>query len=287
MIFCAGGLGNTFLIKNLTKELEKKSGNFLCDHPHIQLVNLDSKLARYFKKISKVFIFSKEKKEIEKSREFNIYLNIKNYFAGIQLSTNVDPTLLLSRLYLKSNFFNFFGSPFRFFSKVINLIMFAVNITFKIYYKFLDFTGKSGRYSFEFFFSQEKNPSNNLKLSRNSLDKFGLKKVDINWKISQDDITIYEKMIKKFLNASNLLMNKSFNLRKIENKVYVGLHPSCSNSMGLNKDTIVDKNLKIKKFSNLFICGSDVFPSNGFTNPTWTIMTLSTRLTYYLKKKFK
>ena len=52
MIFCAGGLGNTFLLKNLVKRVEKKSGNFLCDHPHVQLVNLDSKLARYFKKIS-------------------------------------------------------------------------------------------------------------------------------------------------------------------------------------------------------------------------------------------
>ena len=287
MIFCAGGLGNTFLLKNLVKVLEKKSGNFLCDHPHIQLVNLDSKLAKYFKKISKVFIFSKEKKNIEKNREFNIYLNIKNYFAGIQLSTNIDPTLLLSRLYLKSNLFNFFGSPFRFFSKFINMTMFVVNIIFKIYYKVLDFLGKPGKYSFEFFFSQEKNFSNNLKLSRNKVDEFGLNKLNINWKISENDITIYEKMIKKFLNSSNLLINESFSLNKIEKNVYVGLHPSCSNPLGVNKDTIVDTNLRIKKFSNLFICGSDVFPSNGFTNPTWTIMTLGTRLSFYLKKKFK
>ncbi|XOJ73446.1 hypothetical protein ABXT43_00900 [Candidatus Pelagibacter sp. Uisw_114] len=80
--------------------------------------------------------------------------------------------------------------------------MFLVNIIFKIYYKVLDFLGKPGKYSFEFFFSQEKNFSNNLKLSKNKVDEFGLKKLDINWKIS-NDITIYEKMIKKFLNSSN------------------------------------------------------------------------------------
>ncbi|XOJ73445.1 hypothetical protein ABXT43_00895 [Candidatus Pelagibacter sp. Uisw_114] len=45
MIFCAGGLGNTFLLKNLLKELGKESGNFLCDHPHVQLVNLHSKIS--------------------------------------------------------------------------------------------------------------------------------------------------------------------------------------------------------------------------------------------------
>ena len=165
--------------------------------------------------------------------------------------------------------------------------MFIVNIIFKIYYKILDFVNIPGRYSFEFFFSQNKDPANNIKLSKNRVDKFGLKKLDINWKISENDITIYEKMIKKFLSSSNLLINKSFSLNKIEKNVYVGLHPSCSNSLGVNKDNIVDTNLRIKKFSNLFICGSDVFPSNGFTNPTWTIMTLGTRLSFYLKKKFK
>ena len=82
------------------------------------------------------------------------------------------------------------------------------------------------------------------------------------------------------------LEKKIFRLRNIENKVYVGLHPSCSNSMGSGNNSIIDKNLKIKNYSNLFVCGSDVFPSNGFTNPTWTIMTLGTRLSYFLNKKF-
>ena len=78
----------------------------------------------------------------------------------------------------------------------------------------------------------------------------------------------------------------SIRLNNIENKVYVGLHPSCSNSMGSDNNSIIDKNLKVKNYTNLFVCGSDVFPSNGFTNPTWTIMTLGTRLSHFLNKKF-
>ena len=89
-----------------------------------------------------------------------------------------------------------------------------------------------------------------------------------------------------FLKTSNKLKNKKFNLNNIYQKIYVGLHPSCLNSFGKDKKNIVDNNLRIKKFSNLFVCGSDVFPSNGFTNPTWTIMTFGTRLSYFLKKKF-
>lgn len=285
LIFCAGGLGNTFLIKNLLKELKNKSGNFLCDHPHIQIINLSTILAQNFKKISKVFLFSSEKKKKEKKNEYNIYINEKNYFGGIQLSSNIDPTLLLSRLYLKSSLFSFIGWPFKIFSITINLIIFFINILFKIYYKILDLIGIPGRFSFEFFFSQKKDPSNNLKLNKKK-DNYGLRKLDINWSISKEDINSYNKIINKFLKDSQFFKKRIFSLNKIENKVYVGLHPSCSNSMGSDSNSIIDKNLKIKKFSNLFVCGSDVFPSNGFTNPTWTIMTLGTRLSYFLNKKF-
>jgi len=285
LIFCAGGLGNTFLIKNLLKSHEKKSGKFLCDHPHIQIINLNTIIAQNFKKISKVFLFYKEKKKKEKNNEYNIYINEKNYFGGIQLSSNIDPTLLLSRFYLKSSLFYFLSSPYRFFSRAINFMIFFVHILFKIYYKFLDIIGIPGRFSFEFFFSQKKNPSNNLKLSNNR-DGFGLRKLDINWSISKEDINVYNKIINKFIKNSQSLKKKIFRLHNIENKVYVGLHPSCSNSMGSDNNSIIDKNLKIKNYSNLFVCGSDVFPSNGFTNPTWTIMTLATRLSHYLNKKF-
>ncbi len=285
LIFCAGGLGNTFLIKNLLKNLGKKSGKFLCDHPHIQSINLDTVIAQNFKKISKVFLFSKEKKKKEKNNEYNIYINEKNYFGGIQLSSNVDPTLLLSRFYLKSSLFSFLGSPYRLFSKLINSIIYSVHILFKIYYKFLDIFGIPGRFSFEFFFSQQKNTLNNLKLN-NKRDDFGLRKLDINWSISKEDINIYNKIINKFIKNSKFLKKKIFSLKNFENRVYVGLHPSCSNPMGSDNNSIIDKNLKIKNYSNLFVCGSDVFPSNGFTNPTWTIMTLGTRLSYFLNKKF-
>ena len=55
--------------------------------------------------------------------------------------------------------------------------------------------------------------------------------------------------------------------------------------MGENyQDSVVDKNLKLHKYKNIFVCGSSVFPINGITNPTWTIMTLANRLSNYLRK---
>ena len=40
-------------------------------------------------------------------------------------------------------------------------------------------------------------------------------------------------------------------------------------------------NLDLK---NIFVCGSSILPENGFTNPTWTIMSLANRLSEYLEK---
>ncbi len=285
LVFCAGGLGNSFLIKNLIKDLGKQSGQFFCDHPHIQILKLNTSTAKNFKKYSKVFIFSDQKSKKNKNKEWNMYMNIKNHFAGIQLTTNLDPTLILGRLYLKTNFFNLLGSPYRFAKNIIKFIIFVVNLLFKVYYKIIDKIGKPGKYSFEFFFSQQKNYSNNLKINKKK-DKFGLNKIDINWSIDKRELSIYNKIIHKFINSTKPLKNKKINIKNFEKKVYVGIHPSCANSFGISKKFILDKNLKIKQFKNLYVCGSDVFPSNGFTNPTWTIMTLGTRLFHHLTKKF-
>ena len=66
-----------------------------------------------------------------------------------------------------------------------------------------------------------------------------------------------------------------------------GLHPSCTTKIGLNsKVGVVDKDLKLFNYENVFINGSSVFPYNGYTNPTWTIMTLSLRLSDRLGKLY-
>ena len=57
--------------------------------------------------------------------------------------------------------------------------------------------------------------------------------------------------------------------------------------MGTNPEEVVDKNLKLFGKSNLFICGSSVFPSAGHANPTLTLTQLSLRLASFLTKILK
>jgi|TARA_B110000285_G_scaffold210960_1_gene253263 choline dehydrogenase-like flavoprotein len=65
-----------------------------------------------------------------------------------------------------------------------------------------------------------------------------------------------------------------------------GQHHCGTTRMAATSDLgVVDKNLKTFGTKNLFICGSLVFPTNGWVNPTFTIVALSFRLVDYISKK--
>ena len=49
--------------------------------------------------------------------------------------------------------------------------------------------------------------------------------------------------------------------------------------IGDNLNTsVVDSNLKVHDTKNLFVAGSSVFATSGYSNPTFTIVQLSIRL---------
>ncbi len=49
------------------------------------------------------------------------------------------------------------------------------------------------------------------------------------------------------------------------------------------KAGVVDQNSRVHGTSNLFVAGSSVFPTAGYTNPTLTIVALAVRLADHLK----
>ena len=50
------------------------------------------------------------------------------------------------------------------------------------------------------------------------------------------------------------------------------------------KDSVVDKNLKVHGFKNLFIGGSSIFRTGGHCHPTHTIVQFALRLSDHLSK---
>jgi choline dehydrogenase-like flavoprotein len=50
------------------------------------------------------------------------------------------------------------------------------------------------------------------------------------------------------------------------------------------KRGVVNANCQVHGISNLFVAGSSVFPTSGYTGPTLTIVALALRLADHLKR---
>jgi hypothetical protein len=282
LIFCAGGIGNPHLVLNLIPDNNKNTGKFLSDHPHVNIQKINSKEFSNYKKIFKPNIKNNIKgiSEQEKKIEVAAVYQIKNILAGIQLDYKKDPMRYLRRFFLKI--------PFNNVRKFLNIFSYILTKLNGFFIKLGLFFGNYYQYSFEFFFSQSQDINNKVFLDEKSTDKFGLKKVNISWQISLNDQQKYNKIIDSLLGENGFIkknnMESNF-IKNFEKSGLAGLHPSCTTMMGSDKEkSVVDKNLKIYGMQNIFICGSSVFPINGITNPTWTIMTLANRLSKHLVK---
>ena len=260
LILACGGLGNAHIILNLFKKFKDKHLNFV-DHPHLKIGSFSQNTFKNFKEYSKYFL---SKKNLEK----NIFDQIKNTFAVIQISVySYDDLLrnLIKKTYQSKNryklFFNF--------------------ILIKFYYYFYKLVNLRKIYCLEFSFSQNKY-SGKICLG-NKLDKFKLKKIKINWKILNKDKKYYKSIINKSL--KNFGLSTNYNFSKSLKNVYSGIHPSCATPITRKRNIIgVNKDLRLNQYSNVYTLGSNVFPNNGFTNPTWTVMTLCLRLSKHLVK---
>jgi hypothetical protein len=65
----------------------------------------------------------------------------------------------------------------------------------------------------------------------------------------------------------------------------VGYHQMGGTRMGNDyHDSVVDKNLKVHGFSNLFVSGSSVFRTSSHVHPTYTVVKLAIRLSEHIAK---
>ena len=273
LILCSGGLGNPHIIRNLLPKSSDLIGKNLCDHPHINLGKFRKNISEDFLHFAKYFL-NKNSDLSEK----NAYIEKNKIFVGIQMDFHEDPLKYLKRKYISiqstsiKRYFLLFILVYDFLFKSLKRLMFF----FKIGYK----------YSFEFFFSQSLNKDNSVSLTTYEKDEYGLLKSNINLSFSNNDIKIYNELVELFFKEK--INNKNLEYKNFDTKnVLVGLHPSCTTIIGENiNEGCVDKNLNLFGYENVFVSGSSVFKTNGFTNPTWTIMTLSNRLSFYLKNFF-
>jgi hypothetical protein len=133
------------------------------------------------------------------------------------------------------------------------------------------------------------NKNNKITLDIKELDKFDMPITNINYERPISVIKTAKNVMSEFAefcrkdSIGRIAMHEDiFNLKKLD---YLGeYHHMGGTRMGENlNNSVVDKNLKVHDINNLFVAGSSVFPTCGFTNPTFTIIQLSIRLSNHMK----
>jgi choline dehydrogenase-like flavoprotein len=134
-------------------------------------------------------------------------------------------------------------------------------------------------------FETKPNLSSRVTLSDN-VDALGQPRAKLTWFISDEDRAEGQRAFDK---VRNWLSQQAFQFSSGDDPGSHGWQPvGGAHHIGTTrmardaKRGIVDKDLRAHGFDNFFICGSSVFPSNTFGNPTFPIVCLSLRLASHL-----
>ena len=139
---------------------------------------------------------------------------------------------------------------------------------------------------------QALNPASRIILSQES-DRFGLKRINIDWKQSEiDKTTIQEATIC----LAEIFAKNSIGRIRIEdwvltndlvypiNDEVAGHHHMCTTRMSDSPEKgVVDRNQRVFDINNLYIAGSSVFSNPGHDSPTITIVQMTLRLAKHLE----
>jgi choline dehydrogenase-like flavoprotein len=147
------------------------------------------------------------------------------------------------------------------------------------------------RIAMRFQIEQEPNYSNRVSLS-DQRDSFGLRRINLSWNFAEIERRTIDILM---VYAAKCLQAKEIGTLKLDLQLYEnskdlpqdlrgGQHHCGTTRMAETpKSGVVDKNLKVFGANNLYVCGSSVFPTNGWVNPTLTIIALSLRLAEHLR----
>jgi choline dehydrogenase-like flavoprotein len=149
---------------------------------------------------------------------------------------------------------------------------------------------RDGSYPLEFNSEQLPQASNRITLT-NELDRDGLKRVHVNWSISEEDARSAQRAFRLLQDElqshsdCRLMIDESRLLPALRLSVPLGGHHMCTARMAdTERDGVVDSNCAVFEVPNLFIASSAVFRTSSHANPTLTIVALTLRLADHLKR---
>jgi choline dehydrogenase-like flavoprotein len=146
-----------------------------------------------------------------------------------------------------------------------------------------------GSYPLEFNCEQTPQADSRITLGPD-MDRHGMRRVHVNWKISEDDIDAAHRafmLLRRTINASprcRLEFDEAGLRARIAQSAPLGGHHIGAARMGASPMRgVVDSNCAVFDLPNLFIASSAVFPTSSHANPTLTIVALAVRMAQQLK----
>jgi choline dehydrogenase-like flavoprotein len=147
---------------------------------------------------------------------------------------------------------------------------------------------RNGTYPIEFNSEQVSDVNNRIELLE-EVDRFGMQRISVHWKMTELDIASGIKTF-KLLKAQfektrgcRLEFDSNELEQRMRNALPVGGHHMGTTRMGNSPlDSVVDVNCKVHGVQNLYIASASVFTTNSHANPTLTIVALALRLSEHL-----
>jgi choline dehydrogenase-like flavoprotein len=147
--------------------------------------------------------------------------------------------------------------------------------------------------SYNLYVTSEQAPNfdSRVKLSEDK-DQLGMKKVQLDWRLTKLDKRTLQELSKAFgteLGRLNLARLKIEDWLLSDDNDWPPTLGKGNHHMGTTrmsddpKKGVVDKNCRLHGMDNLYIAGSSVFPTGGYSPPTLTIVALGVRLADHLK----
>ncbi len=101
----------------------------------------------------------------------------------------------------------------------------------------------------------------------------------VDWSISADELAIYRTLLEK-LNGMLLNVAERMNIvtNITEDWLWSAAHHSCTVPLGSTVDDLIDKDLKLKYFDNVFVCDGSVIQEHSYANTGLAIGQLALRL---------
>jgi choline dehydrogenase-like flavoprotein len=133
---------------------------------------------------------------------------------------------------------------------------------------------------------QAANPMSRVSLSRHR-DALGMQRTRLDWRLAKSDIASVSSWVSRLDHTlrSNSLGRVILPPEGWDASIVGGPHHMGTTRMSASPEHgVVDANCRVHSVANLYVAGSSVFATGGWTHPTFTIVALALRLADHLRE---